>query len=59
VKWQLNETKLDKNIYNDYRSLKAGMGLEIKVKVEAEDYGKYSNIDRVEYPYTAVTPLSS
>jgi hypothetical protein len=50
---------LDKNIYNDYRSLKAGMGLEIKVKVEAEDYGKYSNIDRVEYAYTAVTPLSS
>jgi hypothetical protein len=38
------------------------MGLEIKVKVEAEDYGKYSNIgniNRVEYPYTAVTPLSS
>jgi hypothetical protein len=35
VKWQLNETELDK-MYNDYRSLNASMGLEIKVEVEAE-----------------------
>jgi hypothetical protein len=35
-----DETGRNILIMINYRSLKAGMGLEIEVKVEAEDYGE-------------------